>query len=222
MMRAAMSLGCVPYTPVFFTALATMIARRFHALQRAPHKVIVLDCDQTLWGGVCGEDGPQGNLPRRCRRKALQEFMRAQHAAGRLLAVCSKNSEEDVREVFAQRLDMPLRHEHFATWRVNWSPKSENIKSMAKELNLGLDSFIFVDDNPVECAEVEANCPGVLTLQLPENPAEIPQFLKHCWAFDVSQSDGGRRAPRRNVSRKPAARGIARAGRQPHGFHRRD
>ncbi|HWC60924.1 MAG TPA: phosphopantetheine-binding protein, partial [Verrucomicrobiae bacterium] len=81
--------------------------------------------------------------------------------------------------------DMPLRHEHFATWRVNWSPKSENIKSIAKELNLGLDSFIFVDDNPVECAEVEANCPGVLTLQLPEDPAEIPQFLKHCWAFDV-------------------------------------
>jgi FkbH-like protein len=176
-------LGCVPYTPVLFTALATMIARRFHALQRAPHKVIVLDCDQTLWSGVCGEEGPKG-ICLDAPRKALQQFMRAQHAAGRLLAVCSKNSEEDVREVFAQRLDMPLRHEHFAAWRVNWLAKSENIKSIAKELNLGLDSFIFVDDNPVECAEVEANCPGVLTLQLPENPAEIPQFLKHCWAFD--------------------------------------
>jgi FkbH-like protein len=177
-------LGCVPYTPVFFTALATMIARRFHALKRAPHKVIVLDCDQTLWGGVCGEDGARG-ISMDAPRKALQDFMRAQHAAGRLLAVCSKNSEEDVREVFTQRLDMPLRQEHFAAWRVNWSPKSENIKSIAQELNLGLDSFIFVDDNPVECAEVEANCPGVLTLQLPEDPADIPQFLKHCWAFDV-------------------------------------
>ncbi len=177
-------LGCVPYTPVFFTALATMIARRFHALQRAPHKVIVLDCDQTLWSGVCGEDGPRG-ICLDAPRKALQAFMRAQHAAGRLLAVCSKNTEEDVREVFAQRLDMPLRHEHFAAWRVNWLPKSENIKSIAQELNLGLDSFIFVDDNPVECAEVEANCPGVLTLQLPEDPADIPQFLKHSWAFDV-------------------------------------
>lgn len=177
-------LGCVPYTPVFFTGLATMIARKFHALQRAPHKVIVLDCDHTLWGGVCGEDGPQG-ICLDAPRKALQDFMRAQQTAGRLLAVCSKNSEEDVREVFAQRLDMPLRKEHFVTWRVNWSPKSDNIKSIAKELNLGLDSFIFVDDNPVECAEVEANCPGVLALQLPEDPAEIPQFLKHCWAFDV-------------------------------------
>ena len=177
-------MGCVPYTPLFFTALATMMARRFHALKRAPYKVIVLDCDQTLWGGVCGEDGARG-ICLDAPRKALQDFMRAQHAAGRLLAVCSKNSEEDVREVFAQRLDMPLRNEHFAAWRVNWSPKSENIKSIAKELNLGLDSFIFVDDNPVECAEVEANCPGVLTLQLPENPADIPQFLKHSWAFDV-------------------------------------
>ena len=177
-------LGRVPYTPVFFTALATMITRKFHALQRSPYKVIVLDCDQTLWGGVCGEDGPHG-ICLDAPRKTLQDFMRAQQAAGRLLAVCSKNSEEDVREVFAQRLDMPLRHEHFAAWRVNWSAKSENLKSIAKELNLGLDSFIFMDDNPVECAEVEANCPGVLTLQLPEDPAAIPQFLKHCWAFDV-------------------------------------
>lgn len=179
-------LGCVPYTPLFFTALGTMVARKLHALQRTPHKVIVLDCDQTLWGGVCGEDGPQG-ISLDGPWRALQEFMRAQHAAGRLLAVCSKNNEEDVREVFAQRLDMPLRREHFATWRLNWTAKSENIKSIAEELNLGLDSFIFIDDNPLECAEVEANCPQVLTLQLPENPADIPPFLKHCWVFDISK-----------------------------------
>lgn len=177
-------LGCVPYTPTFFTALGTIVARRFHAMQRAAHKVIVLDCDQTLWGGVCGEDGARG-ICLDAPRHMLQEFMRAQHAAGRLLAVCSKNNEEDVNDVFVQRLDMPLRREHFAALRLNWQPKSENIKSIAKELNLGLDSFIFVDDNPVECAEVEASCPEVLTLQLPENAADIPQFLKHCWAFDL-------------------------------------
>ncbi|HLP78276.1 MAG TPA: HAD-IIIC family phosphatase, partial [Candidatus Paceibacterota bacterium] len=179
-------LGKVPYTPVFFTALGTMIVRKLHALERAPHKVIVLDCDNTLWSGVCGEDGVAGiclNAP----RQALQEFMRAQQNTGRLLAICSKNNEEDVREVFAQRLDMPLRHEHFAAWRTNWLPKSENLKSLAKELNLGLDSFIFVDDNPVECAEVEANCPEVLTLQLPEDVAQIPAFLRHCWAFDQAK-----------------------------------
>src|SRR6185369_6175364 len=72
----------------------------------------------------------------------------------------------------------------FAAWRLNWNSKSDNLKALAKDLQLGLDSFIFVDDNPVECAEVEANCPEVLVLQLPEDPGQIPQFLKHCWAFD--------------------------------------
>jgi amino acid adenylation domain-containing protein/FkbH-like protein len=177
-------LGHVPYTPIFFTALGTMIVRKFHALRRTPHKAIVLDCDQTLWAGVCGEDGAQGVCLDEPRR-ALQNFMRAQHDAGRLLAVCSKNNEEDVREVFTRRPDMPLRLEHFAALRTNWLSKSENIRSLAQELNLGLDSFIFIDDNPVECAEVEANCPEVLVLQLPDDPARIPEFLKHCWAFDV-------------------------------------
>ncbi|HYG24753.1 MAG TPA: amino acid adenylation domain-containing protein [Verrucomicrobiae bacterium] len=179
-------LGRVPYTPVFFTALGTMICRRLHALQRSQPKVIVLDCDNTLWSGVCGEDGADGiciDAP----RKALQEFMRAQQEAGRLLAVCSKNNEEDVREVFARRLDMPLRHDNFAAWRTNWLPKSENLKSLAEELNLGLDSIVFVDDNPVECAEVEANCPQVLTLQLPEDPQKIPEFLQHSWIFDTAK-----------------------------------
>jgi FkbH-like protein len=143
----------------------------------------VLDCDQTLWSGVCGEDGASGiclDAPRR----SLQEFMRAQRDAGKLLAICSKNNEEDVRQVFEHRNDMPLRAEHIAAWRTNWNPKSENLKSIAQELNLGLDSLIFVDDNPVECAEVEANCPEVLVLQLPEDCERIPAFLKHCWAFD--------------------------------------
>jgi amino acid adenylation domain-containing protein/FkbH-like protein len=176
-------LGHIPYTPQFFTAVATAITRKFHALNRPPHKVIVLDLDQTLWSGVCGEDGPEGirlDEP----RIALQKFMRAQQEAGRLLCLCSKNNEEDVWPVFEQRGEMPLRREHFAGWRLNWNSKSENLKALAKELQLGLDSFIFVDDNPVECAEVEANCPAVLTLQLPEDPKLIPQFLQHCWVFD--------------------------------------
>ena len=110
--------------------------------------------------------------------------MRRQREAGKLLVICSKNDEADVNAVFDQGPAMPLTREHFSAWRVNWRPKSENLKSIAQELKLGLDSFIFVDDNPVECAEVEANCPEVLTLQLPEDPALIPEFLDHCWAFD--------------------------------------
>ncbi|HWQ93090.1 MAG TPA: amino acid adenylation domain-containing protein, partial [Clostridia bacterium] len=180
---SAEELGHVPFTPVFYTALATEIARRFHLLLRPPRKVIVLDCDHTLWSGVCGEDGPAGIRVDGPWRE-MQEFMRQQQEAGRLLCLCSKNNEQDVEEVLARRSDMPLRREHFAGVRLNWQPKSENLKSLAQELQLGLDSFIFVDDNPVECAEVEANCPEVLTLQLPENPERISQFLSHCWAFD--------------------------------------
>jgi FkbH-like protein len=176
-------LGHVPYTPEFFAALATMIARRLHALKRAPLKVIALDCDQTLWTGVCGEDGPDGvrlDPPRR----ALQEFFRAQLDAGRLLCLCSKNNEEDVVATFERHREMPLQKQHFAASRINWRPKSENLRALAQELNLGLESFVLVDDNPMECAEVTANCPEVLALQLPTNLEVIPQFLKHCWVFD--------------------------------------
>ncbi len=176
-------LGQIPYTPAFFAALGTMVARKFHALKRPMFKVIVADCDQTLWAGVCGEDGPKGILLDPPRR-ALQQFLRSKHDAGMLLCLCSKNNEEEVARVFEQRCEMPLSREHLTAWRINWRPKSENLKSLAKQLRLGLDSFIFIDDNPVECAEVEANCPEVLVLQLPEAPELIPQFLRHCWAFD--------------------------------------
>src|SRR5205085_6891008 len=104
-------LGHVPYTPLFFTSLATAIVRKFHALNRPAFKVIALDCDNTLWAGVCGEDGARG-IRLDWPFAALQQFMRAQHDAGRLLCLCSKNNEEDVREVFEQRLDMSLRWEH--------------------------------------------------------------------------------------------------------------
>lgn len=176
-------MGHIPFTPEFFTALGTIIARRVYALKSPPHKVIVLDCDQTLWRGVCGEDGAMGitiDPPRR----ALQELILKQYEAGMLLCLCSKNVEEDVWEVFEHRQDMLLKREHLVGWRINWQPKSENIKALAQKLNLGLDSFIFIDDNPVECSEVQANCPEVLTLQLPCEVETIPHFLEHIWPLD--------------------------------------
>jgi amino acid adenylation domain-containing protein/FkbH-like protein len=177
------ALGRVPYTPLFFTALGTALARRLYALRRPPRKVIALDCDQTLWRGVCGEDGPSGieiDPPRR----ALQELMRAQQEAGMLLCLCSKNAEEDVLQVFAERGDMPLALAHFVSWRIDWEPKADNLRALAVELGLGLDSFILVDDDPVQCAAVRAACPEVLVLELPEDPGRIPGFLASVWAFD--------------------------------------
>lgn len=188
-------LGHIPFTPVFFTALGTAIARKIYAIKSAPHKVIVLDCDNTLWKGIVGEDGVMGiEIP--APWKALQEFMVVQQNAGMLICLCSKNNEADVVEVFERRPEMPLKREQIISWRINWLPKSENIKSLAAELNLGLDSFIFIDDNPVECAEVQANCPEVLTLQLPINSA-LTRFLNHVWAFDrvkVTEADKQRTA----------------------------
>jgi FkbH-like protein len=176
-------LAHVPYMPAFFAALGTMIARKFHTIQSLPYKVIVLDCDQTLWKGVCGEDGPLG-IEVDPPRKRLQEFMVRQCDTGMLICLCSKNNEEDVKEVFEHHPEMPLKREHIVSWRINWRPKSENVKSLASELGLGLDSFILIDDNPVECAEVQANCPEVLTFCLPKEPDNIPGFLEHIWVFD--------------------------------------
>ncbi len=176
-------LGHVPYTPEFYAALGTMIARKVHAVRTRPFKVIALDCDQTLWRGVCGEDGPEGVVIDGPRR-ALQQFMKQQREAGMLLTLVSKNSEEDVWAVFDSHPEMPLKREDFVAWRINWEPKSENLEQLAAELDLGLDTFVFIDDNPAECAAVEAALPQVLTLNLPREPERIPVFLRHVWALD--------------------------------------
>ena len=175
--------GKIPYKDVYFAALGTLVARKFRALVKPPAKVLLLDCDNTLWTGVVGEEGPMGIVIDEHRR-AFQEFIVRQHKAGMLIGLCSKNAEADVFEVFEKRKDMPLTREHIACWRINWDPKSENIKSIAKELSLGMDSFIFMDDDDVQCAEVEANCPGVVVVQVPRQAAELPKLLGHVWAFD--------------------------------------
>ena len=184
--RHSHRLGDIPYTAEGYAAIGTALSRVMFNLRSNPYKVIVLDCDNTLWKGICGEDGPSG-IEIAAPYKALQEFMLRQAGAGRLLCLCSKNNEPEVLEVFRQRSDMPLKEEHFVSRRVNWQRKSENLQSLARELNLGLESFIFVDDNPVECAQVEAACPEVLTLRLPQNADAIPAFLDNIWAFDTAR-----------------------------------
>ena len=179
--------GHIPYTPECYAAIGTALVRTIYNLKRTPFKVIVLDCDNTLWKGVCGEDGPLG-VEVTAPYRTLQEFMIGQMNAGMLLCLCSKNNEKDALDVFDQRPDMLLKREHLVSWRINWNSKSENIKSLANELNLGLDSFIFIDDNPVDCADVKINCPSVLTLQLPPNAESFPSFLNHVWAFDHTGS----------------------------------
>lgn len=176
-------LGHVPYTETYYAALATALVRRAHAITRPPYKVIALDCDDTLWKGLCGEDGPSGIILDEPRRQ-LQQFMLRQREAGMLLTIASKNNEPDVLEAFERNPQMPLRIGHFVARRINWESKADNLSALAKELNLGIDSFIFVDDNPKECAEVESGLPEILTVPLPVAPEKTRDFLKHVWAFD--------------------------------------
>lgn len=179
--------GHVPYRPEFFAALATLIARKLIALERKPYKVIALDCDNTLWTGVCGEDGPLGVQIDQGRR-AFHEFLLKQQRAGVLLAITSKNNEQDVKETFELHPDILLRYEDFVAHRINWEPKSNSLLELSHELNLSLDSFIFLDDDAKECAEVRENCPEVLTLKVSDNTTELEHFLQHVWAFDLAKT----------------------------------
>jgi len=181
----------MPFTEVYYAAIGTQVARKICAIKKQHFKVIVLDCDNTLWQGVCGENRTS-SVKIQGAYKELQEFMLQKHNEGMLLAICSKNNEKDVIRVFNNNPEMILGKKHITNWKINWQEKSRNIKEIAKELNLGLDSFIFVDDNPLECSKMIENCPEVLTLQLPSDEEHIPLFLKHVWAFDrvkITQED---------------------------------
>lgn len=184
----------MPFSDMYYGALGTVVARKICAWNKQHFKVIVLDCDNTLWRGICGEDGALGvSVDESFGR--MQEFLLERCKEGMLLAICSKNNEADVWEVFDKNPGMVLKKEHFVSRKINWQPKSANIRKIAEELNLGTDSFIFIDDSPAECTEVMTNLPEVLTLKLPEDTSLIPAYLYHTWAFDrfkVTEEDTSR------------------------------
>lgn len=182
-------LAHIPYNERFFSALAIMIIRKIRSVKGYPYKVVVLDCDDTLWSGICGEAGYEG-IELTEENKYLQEFMLRQVEAGMLVCLCSRNNESDVIEVFEKRQDMILKIEHLACWRINWEAKSENLAYLAQKLGLGLDSFIFIDDSPYECAEVASALPEVTVIQLPADKKEIPSFLERMWIFDHAKVTG--------------------------------
>ncbi|WP_182873893.1 HAD-IIIC family phosphatase [Microbispora sp. H10670] len=201
--------GNVPYTDHYFAALAAAVVRRLQAVTTPRPKVVVADCDGTLWDGVVGEDGPDGVVIGPEREEIWRELAR-QVAAGRLLCLCSKNEEKDVREVFARHPGLPFGLDDVTAMRVGWEAKSQALRSLADELNLGLDSFVFLDDSPVECAEVRAGCPEVLTLQMPPRAAEAAAFLRHCWPLDlaaVTEADRERTRRYQEERRREQARG---------------
>jgi FkbH-like protein len=173
----------IPYKPMFYAALGSSMVRQFRSQFCRPRKVLVLDCDNTLWQGLCAEEGPHGVLITE-EHRALQHFALLQAASGVLLCLNSKNAPEHVWAVFRENSAMILKETDISAYRINWEAKSSNLESLAAELGLGLDSFVFVDDDPRECAEAAERCPQVLAIRLPETLAEIPCFLQHLWSFD--------------------------------------
>ena len=156
----------------------------------ASKKVIVLDLDNTLWGGVIGDDGVNGielgdTSARGEAFKDFQKFLKSLKDYGFLLAVSSKNEEENARIPFESHPDSALRMKDFVSFKANWRPKADNIKEIAEELNLGLDSFVFVDDNPAEIDIVNRFLPEVSTIHLPQDPVEFISLLKRSRLFEI-------------------------------------
>ncbi|HEV3036492.1 MAG TPA: HAD-IIIC family phosphatase [Candidatus Angelobacter sp.] len=198
----------IPYKSAFYAALGTQIVRQLRVQVSKPCKVLALDCDNTLWQGLCAEDGAQGVTVSE-GHSALQRFVLQQSASGVLICLISKNQPEHVLQVFRENPSMVLKESDITSYRINWEPKSSNLESLAQELQLGLESFVFLDDDSRECAEVSARCPQVLSLRLPHDPAELSRFIQHLWIFDrenVSHEDRRRADFYRDNKRRELAR----------------
>jgi FkbH-like protein len=178
----ALKMGHIPYTDRYFAALATRIVRALWHDLGILSKMIVVDCDNTLWTGVCGEMGP-GGIELSEHNLVLQKKLKELSESGMLIALCSKNEESDVLSVFEQR-KMPLSLDDVVAYKIDWTPKYSNVRSLTQSLDLGLDSVVFIDDNPVECAEMRTFLPQVITHQFPTDSAEAVSMLQHMWALD--------------------------------------
>jgi FkbH-like protein len=178
----------------FTASAASEVCRRVVAIgviDRLPKaKAIVLDADNTLWGGIIGEDGMSGiQLGPEYPGSVFMDFQRRLlgfQSRGFILALCSKNNPEDVAEVLEEHPHQLLRQRHFAASRVNWAFKHDNIQAIAAELNIGLDSIVFVDDSEQECALVRKELPEVTVIQTPKKPIEIPDCLDYLARLEVT------------------------------------
>jgi FkbH-like protein len=168
------------------------LVRSFSTLFRAARKVLCTDLDNTLWGGLLGEDGPQGiatgsAFPGNCYLE-YQKYLKHLSARGVLLAIASKNNEADVEEAFrARAADLALGLADFVARRINWNEKAQSIRELAEELSLGLDAFVFVDDNPVECEAIRQQLPEVAVVAAPiDDPWRLVEALASQPYFDAA------------------------------------
>jgi len=172
----------MPYKKNIISDFSLEIVSLLHFINNEEKKVIVLDCDNTLWKGVIGEDGWQSV---KCDKNAdgllffhFQAFLKAKKEEGFLLTLCSKNNEEDVKSFFQNR-STPLSWEDFVVKKINWKDKHENIRDIAKTLNVGMDSFIFIDDNPFEISTIIHFLPDVFCIEFKDSCANFEKMIEN-------------------------------------------
>ena len=205
----------------FTQSFSERLGRRWASLTLAilgkTTRLVVVDLDNTLWGGVLGEEGLTGiqiggDYPGNAFA-AFQRALKILSQRGVMLAICSKNDEDMALRALDELPAMPLRSAEFSALRINWQPKWQNIKDIATELNLGLDSVLFVDDNPVEREAVRRNLPRVKILDLPSDPALYTDTLRESpylaavaiTAEDLGRASDVRARKQRDTTRSQAA-----------------
>lgn len=192
--------GRIGYTEAAMNALARAFATAFAARTIAPVKVIALDLDNTVWGGVYGDDGVErlasGDDPPGNAFKAFQQECLRLKAQGKLLVALSKNNPDAI-SVFESHPGLLLRADDFAATAIDWQPKPDNVRRLAAELNLGLDSFLFLDDSPHEREAMRRLCPEVRVPEMPADPALRPGWLRmltETWPLRLTAEDAERPA----------------------------
>jgi FkbH-like protein len=196
------NLGKLPFAPRFLAIYAEYACRILAATQGKSRRCLILDLDNTLWGGVIGDDGLEGILigngdPTGEAHLYLQQTISELRNRGVVLAVSSKNDEANARLPFQQHPDMLLKESDIAVFQANWKDKAANIKAISQALSLGLESMVFLDDNPAERMQVRQELPEVAVPELPEDPAHYAATLASAGYFEAlafSEEDRNRAA----------------------------
>jgi FkbH-like protein len=180
----------LPFTAECFPIYAEHLGRLLGSIRGKSRKCLVLDLDNTIWGGVIGDDGLGGirigqGSPRGESFLEIQKFALELRERGVILAVCSKNDDATARAPFRDHPDMLLRENHIAAFHANWVDKPSNLEAIAKKLNIGLDALVLLDDNPAERAQVRASLPMVSVPELPEDPSLFCWYLAAAGYFEA-------------------------------------
>lgn len=181
-----------PFTTLGINELCRYLWARIKVSIQGRYKVLVLDLDYTLWGGVIGESNLDeldlGESMSGAAYVAFQKYLLGLSARGVLLAVASKNNEEDARRVFKEHSEMVLKESDIVSFKASWNTKSQMIREIASELNVGLDSIVFFDDSYAERLEVMENLPKVKVLEVPDEPADFADVLRNSYCFGYKET----------------------------------